>query len=76
MSFIVDPEDFSASKHAISGYTQLSRTYEKMGSDRNDLLNKKKAAVGKAKTELGQELTDLTWVAYVPIYGTLFTNIY
>ncbi|KAL8777126.1 MAG: hypothetical protein Q9194_002734 [Teloschistes cf. exilis] len=57
---IVDPEDFSATNHAISEYTHLLRIYEDMGEARIDLLNRKRAAVGKIKTELGSELNDLT----------------
>ncbi|KAL8640970.1 MAG: hypothetical protein Q9228_002174 [Teloschistes exilis] len=57
---IVDPEDFSATNHAISEYRHLLRIYEDMGEARIDLLNRKRAAVGKIKTELGSELNDLT----------------
>ncbi|KAL9585820.1 MAG: hypothetical protein Q9212_001298 [Teloschistes hypoglaucus] len=57
---IVDPEDFSATNHAISEYTHLLRIYEEMGSARTDLLSRKKAAVGKAKAGLGLDLNNLT----------------
>ncbi|KAI4203912.1 MAG: hypothetical protein LQ350_001534 [Teloschistes chrysophthalmus] len=58
---IVDPEDFSATNHAISEYTHLLRIYEDMGDARNDLLSRKRAAAGKTKTELSLELNDLTF---------------